>query len=460
MTIMRKKESIFMPLYNVIILITTLALVTSCADKENVLDTDDFNKRLEAFNFKTSAPITLSVDLGEEASKEVVAIYPTEVDVVSANMHVDMLYSAFTDANGRLNTDVELPAAINKVWIVSLTKPSLGVMTAEVVDGKLTVTSDQASRAMTRAVTDSNTTEDSDGNITTVQSDGSSLTLYNIDNYVTVHEGSITGQHASQGYKTLSNVSKSDMGTFWCIDKWMPSSDITSPYRYGKTDNTNGLKSTNEKMAEYSGDLHTNETNWVKNNYTTIANYDASQINQHMTGDTTVVENADGSTTTTTYTGSELWVTFVKEQAAYQNTFGYYIYKTDNPPTTEAEGYALERIVLWPNIAITSHDPYKRGSRQTADLTSNDYTIYTEDAPLTVGERTQLLFKDPETGAISKIFPPGYSVGFWFCADAHDPGWNTNGSSCKGLKMDYTNSLIFTQSNLRYDPWRWNKSNG
>ncbi len=427
--------------------------LTSCSDKENAFDSESL-KDLEAFTFDTSSKVDLSVNLGSAAAKQVIAVYPTEVDVISANMHYDMLYSAFTDEYGNLDTDIKIPAAIDKVWMVSLTKPDLGVMTADVVDGKIVVSNISG----TRAVTDSNTTEDSDGNITTVQSDGSSLTLYNIDDYVTVHEGTITGQHASQGYKTLSNVSKSDMGTFWCIDKWMPSSDITSPYRYGKTDDTNGLKSTNEKMAEYSGDLHTNETNWVKNNYTTIANYDASQINQHMTGETTVVENADGSTTTTTYTGSELWVTFIKEQAAYQNTFGYYIYKTDNPPTTEAEGYALERIVLWPNIAIQSHDPYKRGSRQTADLTSNDYTIYTQDAPLTVGERTQLLFKDPETGAISKIFPPGYSVGFWFCADAHDPGWNTNGSSCKGLKMDYTNSLIFTQNNKRYDPWRWNKS--
>ncbi|MCR5741056.1 MAG: LruC domain-containing protein, partial [Gammaproteobacteria bacterium] len=155
----------------------------------------------------------------------------------------------------------------------------------------------------------------------------------------------------------------------------------------------------------------------------------------------------------------ELWVTFIKEKASYQNTFGYYIYKTDNPPTTEAEGYALERIVLWPNVSKDNQDPYVTlTSRQTSDITSKNKTIYPNDAPLRAGERTQLLFKDPETGAVSKIFPPGYSVGFWFCADAHDPGWNTNGSYCYALKMDYADNLIFTQSNVRYAPWRYDKS--
>ncbi len=352
---MKRNYSYLKLMATLVVPLAMTAGMVGCSDKENALNTEEFNKKLEAFNFKTSAPVTLSVDLGSAAAKEVVAIYPTEVDVISANMHVDMLYSAFTDANGKLNTDIELPAAINKVWIVSLTKPSLGVMTAEVQNGKLTVTSTQAAKAMTRAVTDSNTTEDSDGNITTVQDDGSSLTLYNIDDYVVVHEGTITGQTLSQGYTTLSTVSKSEMGTFWCIDKWMPSSDINSPYRYGKTDDTNGLKSKNDNMANYAEDLYSKESAWaVANLTTTIQNFDASQINQHMEGETTEVENADGSTTTTTYSGSELWVTFIKEKASYQNTFGYYIYKTDNPPTTEAKGYALERCGVSPRHVLAA----------------------------------------------------------------------------------------------------------
>ncbi len=206
-------------------IVATMAMtagLAGCSDKEDAVDAAALGEKLSTFNFKTSGPVTLSVDLGPEAAKEVVALYPTEVDVVSANMHVDMLYNAFTDANGSLKTDIELPAAINKVWIVSLTKPSLGVMTAEVQNGKLTVTSTQGAQAR-RAAAAASTSTDENGNITTVQDDGSSLTLYNIDDYVVVHEGTITGQTQSQGYKTLSTVSKSDMGTFWCIDKWMPS---------------------------------------------------------------------------------------------------------------------------------------------------------------------------------------------------------------------------------------------
>ncbi len=422
----------------------SMSTFSGCSDKENVLDTEEFNKKLEAFNFKTSAPVTLSVDLGPSAAKQIVAIYPTEVDAISANMHTDMLYSAFTDAEGMLKTNVELPTAINKVWIVSLTKPDLDVMTAEVRNGLLTLTSAQSAQAR--------------------RASAASPTLYNIDSYVSIHEeGNMPDQDVAQGYETMSQVSRSDMGSFWCIDKWMPTklydtSGNISDYHFGATGNTNGLKSNNKTIADYAKDLYDKQQAYVTENSSKIKQLDASDINQIIDGkgfESTKIELADGSFTTE-YDGAELWVTFIKEGATYQNTFGYYIYK-NGVNMTEANGYKMDRIVIWPSTSMKSQSPYTSNSLCSQDSKGN-WLINKNNAPLSSGDRVQLLFRDPETGAVSKRFPKGYTVGFWFCADSYNPGWHTTASSNTGLSEEYTSSMIFTQNSARSNPWRPGKA--
>lgn len=465
-----------------VVALTTAAIAVqfvSCTDKENVFDVNEVKEKMQPFSFKISEKTMLSIDFGQQAAEEVVAIYPTEVDLITAKMHTDMLYSGFTDRNGTLNTTVEIPAALTKVWIVSPTKPSLGVMTAEVSNGQLVLSGTRATRGMRRAA--GTTTVDGDGNITTIQDDGTSLTLFDIDQYVTVHEGTISDEDKARGYKTLSTVSKSDMGHFYCIDRWMPTTAVVNgqyelDYHYGKTGNENGLKSVHQVIKDNAIEMAREQMNWVNANSGSFKQLQAEDINQVMEGETTVVKNADGSTTTTTYDGSELWITFVSESAAYQNTFGYYIYKNGEEPTTVADGNALERIVLFPSASVNeainlstlvvgSGNPHSAGSRQTMTNTKALKTIFKEDAPLRAGDRVQLLFKDPETGAVSKRFPKGYTVGFWFCADAYDPAWYLKGSTPYGIDMreesagGYKSKLVFTQANSRYLPWRGNSGN-
>lgn len=465
-----------------VVALTTTAIAVqfvSCTDKENVFDVNEVKEKMQPFSFKTSEKTMLSIDFGSQAAEEVVDIYPTEVDLITAKMHTDMLYSGFTDKNGTLRTSVELPSALTKVWIVSPTKPSLGVMTAEVSNGQLVLNGTRATRGMRRDA--GTTTVDGDGNITTVQEDGTSLTLFDIDRYVTVHEGTISDEDKARGYKTLSTVSKSAMGHFYCIDRWMPTTAVVNgqyelDYHYGKTGNENGLKSVHKVIKDNAIEMAREQMNWVNANSGSFKQLQAEDINQVMEGETTVVENADGSTTTTTYDGSELWITFVSESAAYQNTFGYYIYKNGEEPTTVAAGDSLERIVLFPSASVNeainlstlvvgSGNPHSAGSRQTMTNTSALKTIFKEDAPLRAGDRVQLLFKDPETGAVSKRFPKGYTVGFWFCADAYDPAWYLKGSTPYGIDMreesagGYKSKLVFTQANSRYLPWRGNSGN-
>lgn len=452
----------------------TAGTFNSCTDKEDSFNTDELKEKLDAFNFKTSGRTQLSIDFGPQASEEVVAIYPTEVDIITAKMHTDMLYSGFTDKSGRLSTSFELPSAVSKVWIVSPTKPDLGVMTAEVSNGQLVLSGTRATRGMRRAA--GTTTVDGDGNITTIQDDGTSLTLFDIDQYVTVHETIPTGEDAACGYTSVSTVPKSEMGHFYCIDRWMPTTalvngDYETTYHYGRTGNENGLKSVHQIIKDNALDLAREQINWVKNNKSSFTALKTEEINQVMDGETTVVENADGSVITTTYEGSELWLTFVSESASYQNTFGYYIYKTDTPPSTVTAGNALERIILFPSASVdlcvnlndyttVAGNPFTRSARQPKNNNSSIANIYNGDAPLRAGDRIQLLFKDPETGAISKIFPKGYTVGFWFQAEGYDPGWYINmndGKKPYGIDMThgYKSKLIFDQiPKKRYNPWR------
>ena len=453
-------------------------MLTGCTDKEYSFDTDNLKEKLEAFSFKTSTTTMLSIDLGQQAAEEVMAVFPTEVDLITSKMHTDMIYSGFTDQHGTLNTAIELPAAINKVWIISPTKPSLGVMTAEVQNGQLVLGGTRATRgAATSAAGE--TTVDADGNITTVQDDGTSLTLFDIDRYVTVHEGEITGEDYERGYRTLSDVPKSAMGHFYCIDRWMPTTAVVNgqyelDYHYGKTGNENGLKSVHQTIKDNAIDMAREQVNWVTANKSSFKQLKVEDINQVMDGETIVTQNADGTTTTTSYDGSELWLTFISESASYQNTFGYYIYKTDEEPVTVADGNALERIVLFPSasvdkainlntLEVANGNPHTRGSRQAMNNKSTGKTIYNADAPLRAGDRIQLLFKDPETGAISKRFPKGYTVGFWFVADAFDPGWyikySSTGYNIYNIDMreeadgGYKSKLVFTQSEKRILPW-------
>ena len=452
----------------------TVGTFNSCTDKEDSFNTDELKEKLDAFNFKTSGRTQLSIDFGPQASEEVVAIYPTEVDIITAKMHTDMLYSGFTDKSGRLSTSFELPSAVSKVWIVSPTKPDLGVMTAEVNNGQIRLNATRITRG--EAQSDGQTTVDAEGNITTVQEDGTSLTLFDIDKYVTVHETTPTGEDAACGYTSVSTVPKSEMGHFYCIDRWMPTTalvngDYETTYHYGRTGNENGLKSVHHIIKDNALDLAREQINWVNANNGSFTQLKVEDINQVMDGETTIVKNADGSVTTTTYEGSELWLTFVNESASYQNTFGYYIYKTDTPPSTVKAGNALERIILFPSasvdvsinlstLAVGKGNPFTRVTRQSKNNNSNINNIYNDDAPLRAGDRVQLLFKDPETGAISKIFPKGYTVGFWFQAEGYDPGWYINmndGKKPYGIDMThgYKSKLIFDQiSAKRYNPWR------
>lgn len=62
----------------------------------------------------------------------------------------------------------------------------------------------------------------------------------------------------------------------------------------------------------------------------------------------------DGVTGLTVDRDADVWVTFVGEGAGYRNIMGYYIYDSNNPPTSEADFASknIKRSVIFPNASL------------------------------------------------------------------------------------------------------------
>ncbi len=101
---------------------------------------------------------------------------------------------------------------------------------------------------------------------------------------------------------------------------------------------------------------------------------------------------------------TELYVTFIDEGASLRNTFGYYTYQADNPPTSIDE---IERNIIFPNVSKIDEG----GALQYGDK------VKIGDAP----------------------FPAGTVVGFYLTA----AGWQ-NGTTVEGYYTHYTNAEFNT----------------
>lgn len=108
----------------------------------------------------------------------------------------------------------------------------------------------------------------------------------------------------------------------------------------------------------------------------------------------------------TTEEETEVYVVFVWEGAGWKNTFGYYAYPADNPPTSVEE---LEQYVVFPNVSMVG-----------------------EGGGLEPGDMVQLG---------TEPFPANTVIGFYLVAQ----GW-ANGQMVNGVYSHYTN-LDFNHNN-------------
>lgn len=99
---------------------------------------------------------------------------------------------------------------------------------------------------------------------------------------------------------------------------------------------------------------------------------------------------------------ANVWVTFVSEGAAVNNTMGYFYYPTSNPPSDTSQ--ITKRYIVFPNASTSANDGGGTAGR------------------LTNGTKVKLKYQDPNTGEWGDIFPGGTTIS-WFLVES---GWGSS----------------------------------
>ena len=120
---------------------------------------------------------------------------------------------------------------------------------------------------------------------------------------------------------------------------------------------------------------------------------------------------------TVTQDGTALDVIFLNRDAMYNNSFGYYYYKTSKEP--DMRGMSdMKKYIIFPNVS---------------------FSVYGGQLPiLKCGSKVRLLYFD-EQGNAKEEFPAGYTVGWFMYADGYNQSEN---------EIDITKQVASGFSNL------------
>lgn len=109
---------------------------------------------------------------------------------------------------------------------------------------------------------------------------------------------------------------------------------------------------------------------------------------------------------------AKIEVTFVDENGAFENVFGYYYYETKSAPSTRAEFLAIKKYVIFPNAT-------------------------NESRALKCGDTAKLKFFGKDGNSDPKEeFPGGYSIG-WFLLSNGAPGMSDYSNNIKKVDQSY-----------------------
>ncbi len=427
----------------------SMSSLSGCTDKEDIVNSTDFEEKLAEFNFSTSQDKSFDLSLGINAKNNVVNLYGESVTLETAANSDSFLGSFFLNGDGCFIDTLKVPNHVTKVWMTFPNSPEFGVVTADVNDGKIVL--DQKlgglkSKSASRRAANATTTTDSNGNITTTSDEGT-YTLYNYKDKVIV-------DYTADGYKTLSDYKKDQMGGIYGLFYWEPTYGQVdgvneTRYHYGGFDDNNNLMDSNTDLA--------GKGSYFQKRFKTLVDQNAFQnvqddiINIDIIGGDEETIDEHGAIKTVTHEKVELSMTFLTEQAAFCNCFGYYYYKTDSlsAPKNVQEGMLMDKYIIFPNASLKDN-PFTLGTVADQTTTTGRYA-YKQYGPINSGDRVKLLFKDPETGEVSTWFPAGYTVGFFLVANAYDIGWKRNGSSnAKGVDYSLMSHLNFS-ANSSFD---------
>lgn len=137
-----------------------------------------------------------------------------------------------------------------------------------------------------------------------------------------------------------------------------------------------------------------------------LRKFDTELVNTNLGG---TYQDADG--TIKTVKSAKVFMTFLHEAAEYQNTLGYYYYKTGDVPGGGLR--EVDKYVVIPNVSSSDNAPYyANGSAPLQPYGVNGAKNL----------RTQLLFLDPEDGKLKEEFPAGYTIGYFIVPRGWEDG--------------------------------------
>ena len=342
------------------------------------------------FDFSTTRAVQLDVNYGRGlGAKTYVQIYdqcPEEGDTTLLP-----LYTAVTDAEGRIQCRTFLPTYVKEVWLVCYHIGLPWCVKCPVVDGRIAYEYDspllRAEGGVTRAGSEPDNT-DYRGRVTLVNE---SKKLYTIvswdDQFGTVNDSN------NPGIVTTDQTVSTDQYNSYAhhLERALWKGSDTRPTVTDKGNNVFALGS-----------------NIV--NTKTLATYTNDE------GDEVEVESVS------------LNFVFLTEWGWYQNVMGYYYYKTSEAATVTAAN--VKKFICLPNASRTGHPPYP-GDTGSANHQANQ-------APAYAGESISLLF-EKEDGTFTKNFPPGYTVGYFLMSNGFVTKNKTTGTINTDVIFYYSN---------------------
>lgn len=371
----------------VLLLVTMLG---ACSEKELYVEGGDDGQnpgKDQYFGFETTAPRSLYVDYGVSGYKALIEVYAENpIEVINGNRvkkaGVEALFKAYTDENCVYNGDMSIPLDLKEVYLYTSYLGLPECVQLEVTDGKISFDLPALS-SETRAITRAGAS--------------GKQQPYTVDKAKSIYslcEWGKYGKITNKGY--LINVND------YNLDNFLARLQAKIGKAGDKKDNTKYLSS------------------------------------EELTNISISKKAADG----TDIEKAAIDLVFLNERAGYQNTLGYYYYKTGTTPDIAS----LPKYIIFPNTSIAWDDPYN------SYYGNNSY----RNAPLERGSKVRLkFFGDKYDEAANEYFLPGYTIGWFVISNAfsdreevnvNKPVYYSNKSFNKGESRCMT---IFDQKTQR-----------
>ena len=350
-------------LLNFFVATVFIGMAVGCAEKD--LYDPNYGKEPvkgpeEYFGFETRGDVSLDVNYalpGFAALIEVYDIDPMEIvdNTPVKKQGVEALFKIYTDESGKFNGKMNIPTSVKSIYLYTESWGLPRCMPLEIKDGMV------------------------------------SFDMSNIG-ASTVKAKNNTRSYGFQG--TVPYVLNGN-NKLYSLCKWGEGGSLDSKYM-----------SFEENVGDETvGSL----TQRLKNffNPDGIANVDnMNLVTQSRTTNITVTQD-----------GTALDVIFLNRDAMYNNSFGYYYYKTSKEP--DMRGMSdMKKYIIFPNVS---------------------FSVYGGQLPiLKCGSKVRLLYFD-EQGNAKEEFPAGYTVGWFMYADGYNQSEN---------EIDITKQVASGFSNL------------